>query len=288
MKLGNNLILVLSGLSFEAVRAHSYVTSFIIDGVTYSGFHPRDPAANPDVIAAWRTEVPDDGWVGANDYDKPDIVCHINATNANGNLELEAGNTISFQWNGWPESHHGPVITYMAYCGEESDSCMRANKTELDFFTVDEVGLISPNETLSLYPSAMGIWATDILISNNNSFSVEIPPTLSPGNYVLRHEIIALHYARKPNLGPQHYPQCVNLMISGNGTAKPEGIPATALYGNPEDSAGLGYDIYQDPLPMPYPIPGPDLIEEAVPSAEQTPNVITSTGTAEAAEPTTT
>lgn len=186
-------------LSSEAVNAHSYITSFIIDGVAYSGFHPRDPAANPEVFAAWRTEVTDDGWVGANDYGKPNIVCHINATSANGNLEIAAGNTISFQWNGWPESHHGPIVTYMAYCGQESDSCLHANKTELEFFSIDAVGLINPNETLNTYPTAKGIWATDILINNNHSFTVEIPPALSPGNYVLRHEIIALHYARQPN-----------------------------------------------------------------------------------------
>ncbi|CAI4211751.1 unnamed protein product [Parascedosporium putredinis] len=230
-------------LGIQAARAHSYITSFIIDGVTYGGFHPRDPDANPDVLAAWKTTVPDDGWVGVNDYETPDIVCHLNATNANGNLAIEAGNTIHFQWNGWPESHHGPVITYMAYCGEDPASCARANKTDLEFFTIDEVGLISPNGTLNLYPSAMGIWATD----QQQQLHRRDPPALAPGNYVLRHEIIALHYALEPDLGPQHYPQI---------------------------------------LPMPYPIPGPELIEEAAPSADQTSAVITSTGTAQLAEPT--
>jgi len=41
-----------------------------------------------------------------------------------------------------------------------------------------------------------GVWATDKLIASNNfTTTVKIPARLKAGNYVLRHEIIALHGA---------------------------------------------------------------------------------------------
>jgi cellulase len=52
-----------------------------------------------------------------------------------------------------------------------------------------------------------GTWVTDVLIKNNFKTSVKLPSKLAPGNYVIRHEIIALHGASSPN-GAQLYPQC--------------------------------------------------------------------------------
>ncbi|SPO05497.1 related to endoglucanase IV precursor [Cephalotrichum gorgonifer] len=279
-----------AALSLGVARGHSYINSFVVDGVLYGGFipenHNQGPVSNnPDVLAAWSTEVLDDGWVGELDYASPDIVCNLNALNPNGNVAVEAGDSVMFLWNGWPESHHGPILTYMAYCGEEADSCLRANKAELEFFGIDAVGLIDPTTSLHDAYTAFGIWATDILIHTNHTYTVQIPPTLSPGNYVVRHEIIALHYALKPDLGPQHYPQCINLVITGSGTEKPEGHLGTELYRLPDDEAGLKYDISQDPLP-PYTMPGPGLIAGAVPSAVQDQAHVTASGEATPAEAT--
>lgn len=271
-------LLIPAFLAAGGARAHSYISSFVVNGVGYPGFRPvnhdEEPSVNPPVLAAWSTDVADDGWVGEPDYAQPDIICHLNARNANGNAPVEAGDFLTFQWNGWPESHHGPIVTYMAYCGQDADACMRAEKTELEFFGVDAVGLIDPSATLNKYYSAFGIWATDILIHTNHTYTVQVPPTLAPGNYVVRHEIIALHYALKSDLGPQHYPQCVDVMVSGGGTEVPEGVFGTELYGRPGDEGGLKYDISQDPLP-PYTIPGPGLVEGAMPSAAQAGAVVT-------------
>lgn len=288
MKLGD---LVLSAaVAAHAASGHSYVNSFIVENILYAGFHPPNhdtfPGTNPDILAAWSTEVPDDGWVGERDYAGPDIICHLGARPANGNAPVRAGDHVTFQWNGWPESHHGPVVTYMAYCGVEVDACLRAEKMELEFFGIDAVGLIDPTASLHEFYSAFGIWATDVLIQMNNTYTVQIPTTLPPGNYVVRHEIIALHFALLPGLGPQHYPQCIDVMVSGSGTEIPEGVLGTELYGRPGDEAGLKYDISQDPLP-PYTIPGPGLMEGAMPSAVQMGAVVTASGEAVPAEATT-
>jgi hypothetical protein len=83
---------------------------------------------------------------------------------------------------------------------------------------------------------------------------VTIPSSIAPGNYVLRHEIIALHSAGQAN-GAQSYPQCFNLVISGSGSASPSGVVGTSLY-TPTDE-GILYDIYSGNTE--YPIPGPAL-----------------------------
>jgi cellulase len=56
-----------------------------------------------------------------------------------------------------------------------------------------------------------GTWVTDELIKNNFTSSTTIPRNLKAGNYVIRHEIIALHSAGNDN-GAQFYPQ-VNEII---------------------------------------------------------------------------
>lgn len=46
-----------------------------------------------------------------------------------------------------------------------------------------------------------------VCIANNLTSTVAIPSDIAPGNYVIRHEIIALHSAGQEN-GAQSYPQC--------------------------------------------------------------------------------
>jgi cellulase len=164
-------------------------------------------------------------------YNNSDIICHKSATNAQIAAPVKAGGKVELQWTPWPVSHHGPVIDYMANC---NGPCETVDKTTLSWFKVDQVGLLNPNVT-------SGYWGTDVLINNNNSWVVEIPPTLAKGNYVLRHEIIALHAAGSAG-GAQVYPQCVNLAVSGTGTAKPAGIPATQFY-TPTDP-GILFSAY--------------------------------------------
>merc|ERR1712000_445263 len=102
--------------------------------------------------------------------------------------------------------------------------------------------------------AAPGTWASDALMANNLTGSVTVPSTIAPGNYVLRHEIIALHSAGQAD-GAQNYPFCVNLEVTGSGTDSPEGVLGTALY-TPTD-AGILVSIYT--AGATYEIPGPAL-----------------------------
>lgn len=268
-------IVALAASTLSSVSAHSHVTNFVINGDSYAGFNTKIPEGdNPEVLAAWGTSVgPSDGWIGVKEYNKPDIVCHINATNAQGYAPVDAGDKIHFQWMGWPESHKGPSVTYLARCGEGSDGaakCAEVDKTELEFFQIGAAGLMDPNGVPNENPTAKGLWASDMLIANNNSWVAEIPSKVKPGFYVLRHELIALHYANNITMGgPQHYPQCVTLQIRGQGTELPQGVKAMGMY--KQDDAGLTYNIFQEKLPT-YPIPGPKLMDGVPGLVEQTPS----------------
>lgn len=67
------------------------------------------------------------------------------------------------------------------------------------------------------------------MIANNNTYSITVPSTLASGNYVFRHEIIAMHGAGSEG-GAQNYPFCMNIAITGGGSDSPSGTLGTALY----------------------------------------------------------
>jgi cellulase len=127
----------------------------------------------------------------------------------------------------------------------------------LKFFKIDGVGLIDDT-------TVPGTWASDQRIANNNSWIVTIPTDIAPGNYVLRHEIIALHSAGQVD-GAQNYPQCVNLEVTGSGTATPSGVLGTALYS--ETDLGIEINIYTSLST--YIVPDPTLYSGAI-GASQT------------------
>ena len=155
---------------------------------------------------------------------------------------------MELQWTPWPVSHHGPVLDYLANCNGE---CTSVEKTSLKFNKIDGVGLLDDT-------TIPGSWASDKLIAANNSWTVTIPKSIAPGNYVLRHEIIALHSGENDD-GAQNYPQCINLKVTGAGTDRlASGFLGEALY--KETDPGIKVNIYQS---LTYTVPGPKLYSGA-------------------------
>jgi len=255
------------------VAAHGFVTNVIINGVSYSGYDVTDFPYNsdPPVVIGWGTSATDTGFVAPDAYSSPDIICHRDGENAQGHATVAAGDSVFLQWNTWPDSHKGPVIDYLARCGDVG--CESVDKTSLEFFKISESGLLDPSGSDFGTP---GFYAADELLVNNNlGWMVKIPEDLAPGNYVLRHEIIALHGAHEAN-GAQNYPQCFNLQVTGSGTRQPEGVLGTELYS--ADDEGIAFNIYGKPES--YPIPGPPLIEGGVSDAPQATSASQAAGTA--------
>lgn len=244
--------LLLAITSAALVSGHSFILDIDIDKKTYPGFRPMNGSVNDPVIVGWKTSAWDQGWVGSSSYSTPDIICHKNASNALGYAPVSAGDKVHIQWNGWPQGHKGPVVDYLASCGDEG--CASIDKTTLEFFKINQGGLVN-SSAMAPY----GEWASDLLIANNNSWLVEIPSNIKPGPYVLRTEIIALHNG---TTGPQHYPQCVNLEITGNGTEVPAGVVGEKLYNSTQPGLNKSMNITTGVTS--YLVPGPTVIPGAV------------------------
>lgn len=260
----------------------SLAHSVIVNSRLYPGYNNRIQT-NPPHSIGWFADNPGDDFITPAQYAHPDIICHRSAVPAPAHLPVLPGDRIHLQWNGWPLGHAGPVLTSLAKC-DSPTGCASVNKTDLKFFTIDD------SAPVLLAPTGgppgggpPGVWATNVLINANNSWTVEIPPRLPPGAYVLRHEIIALHYATRPD-GAQNYPQCINLWV-GNATAgagqgvpmKTEGKRITEFY--KATDKGVTADVFAGPTS--YEIPGPKIVDGAVrvPMAEQKPMLITGQGT---------
>lgn len=252
--------------SAATVSAHGYVSHIIVDGVQYPGYNPTTHPymSNPPTVVGWSADQLDLGFVSPSAYKTSDIICHRSGAPAKGHAQVKAGAIITFQWTTWPESHHGPIIDHLAAC---NGPCENVKKEDLRFFKIDGLGLITPG--------AAGYYAANKLMDNQDRWVLRIPSNIKPGNYVLRHEIIALHGSNSYD-GTQSYPQCFNLEITGSGTDVFPGVPGTELYGDRDP--GILINTYNNSL-LDYPVPGGAIVNGGVSSIAQNAQVATSTGT---------
>jgi cellulase len=95
------------------------------------------------------------GFVEPNNVGTSDIACHKSAKSTSTSIPVKAGDTMKLQWDTWPESHHGPVIDYLAKVSSHSASTAPGS---LSFFKIAEKGLNNG-------ANAPGNWASDDLIS---------------------------------------------------------------------------------------------------------------------------
>lgn len=260
-----SVALLMSGLA-ATVLGHGMVTTFKTDGVQNQGFildyyyDKKNGQPVPD-IAAWYAENLDSGFVAPNNYGTQDINCHINATPGTLSTTVSAGGKVEFQWPAtWPHPY-GPIITYVAKCAAD---CTKADKSQLKWVKIEAVGSMLyslsfgmssvANQVCSVVNYSTQKWASQTLIDQAGKWTTTVPKSLAPGNYVFRHEIIALHGAGSLN-GAQNYPQCFNIKITGSGTANPTGTAGTALYKNTDP--GIYFNPYTTITN--YAMPGPTL-----------------------------
>lgn len=108
----------------------------------------------------------------------------------------------------------GPVMVWMYKCGGSFSSC---DGKSAGWFKIDQMGMTAP-------PLTGTSWGTAV-VYKNLKWTSTIPATLAPGNYLIRHELLALHQANTP----QFYAECAQLVITGSGTATPSGSYLTAI-----------------------------------------------------------
>ncbi|KAJ1300408.1 hypothetical protein OPQ81_005228 [Rhizoctonia solani] len=242
------MISVLSLLFATAttVLGHGYVQEVVTSSGTYTGYLPySDPYTSPAPERIIR-KIPGNGPV--EDVTSIDIQCNgYSAGGAEGSAPAPlvavaaAGTQVALNWTTWPDSHAGPVITYMARA--PSDITKWNPGTDAVWFKVAEQGYEN------------GKWAaTDILTGENNSIArFTIPASLKAGQYLIRHEIIALHAAYSYP-GAQFYPSCIQVEVTGSGTetGPSELVAFPGAY--TASTPGIVFDMYKG---EDYPIPGP-------------------------------
>ncbi|KAI0660273.1 glycosyl hydrolase family 61-domain-containing protein [Cubamyces menziesii] len=186
------------------VAAHGYLKSVAIDGKTYEGNVPNNPTGDSPI----RLIDDIDPVKGASN---PNLSCGQNAQNAALVVPANPGSTVTFAWasgNGgnWPHNT-GPMLTYMAAC--EGTTCDKFDASGAKWFKVDQVGKKSDGST----------WVQQDIM-NGGTYSMKLPENIVPGDYLIRHEIIALQLAVSMG-GAEFYPSCTQVRVSGNGNGAP-------------------------------------------------------------------
>ncbi|KAJ6613157.1 glycoside hydrolase family 61 protein [Mycena sp. CBHHK59/15] len=204
--------ILLSLLSvFNVVRGHGYVQQITAGSAVYTGYLPyTDPYYNIQ-CNGWS-----DGGV-------------IGSTPAPIYGTVAAGTKMGLNWTAWPDSHAGPMITYMA---------------------------LAPSNITAWLPGTSPVWfkvAESGKTAAGFIYSFTIPAKLKPGQYIIRHEIIALH-AAYIYPGAQFYPSCIQVQVTGSGTSFPpaSSMPLSGAY--TATTPGIVYNMYTIQA---YPIPGP-------------------------------
>ncbi|KIJ61718.1 lytic polysaccharide monooxygenase [Hydnomerulius pinastri MD-312] len=235
--------------TLACVKGHGYVQEINTGSASYTGYLPySDPYYNPPPERIVR-KIPGNGPV--QDVTLIDLQC--NGYTAGGVVgsapapiyaeSVSAGSQVHLNWTTWPASHVGPMITYMARA--PSDVTQWLPGTDAVWFKVAEAG-----------KSSDGKWAsTDVLSANDSIYTFTIPSSLKPGQYIIRHEIIALHaVSNLTDPLAQFYPSCIQIEVTGSGTAFPTSFVSFPGAYTP-DSPGIIYDVYTNTSA--YPIPGP-------------------------------
>jgi cellulase len=227
------LVTILVALCFNSAYGHTYLSSIFLDSKALAD----GDCVRPHPATAYDSPIPL--------VTSPDMTCGWlpSASNpANRKCPIAAGATIGLQWHHQSSSasddiidptHVGPIIVYLAKSDTGSGNV---------WFKIYEDGYSG------------GKWAVNRLLDNRGRVDVKLPSDIAPGNYLLRGELLALHGAYAVN-GVQPYVGCVELTISGSGTAAPAGVAFPGYYKN--DDPGMIFSVYQ--AFTSYPIPGPPI-----------------------------
>ncbi|KAI2636676.1 glycoside hydrolase family 61 protein [Xylaria nigripes] len=178
------------------------------------------------------------------DVSSDDIVCQTPGTTSDEVIAVQAGDDMGAYFghviggaqipndpdNPIAASHKGPLTAWMA----KVDDAATSSKMGLEWFKIWE----------DTFDPSTGIWGVDNLIASEGWTKFQLPACITPGDYLMRVEILALHSAYA-EMGAQFYVRpfstsdwrlcldggwltfhrlqmsCAQLRVSGNGTFTP-------------------------------------------------------------------
>ena len=109
------------------------------------------------------------------------------------------------------------------------------------------------------YDNSTQKWCTEKLEESNGHLAASIPKDLAPGYYLLRPELLALHAADKSPPDPQFYIGCAQIFLSSGGTSRPKNTVSIPGYVDINTTPGMTYNVWKQPLQLPYPQFGPSV-----------------------------
>ncbi|KAG9229226.1 family 61 putative glycoside hydrolase [Amylocarpus encephaloides] len=230
-------VLSAAALLVAQASAHGAVTSYVIGGKTYPGYTGFSPASSPDTI---QRQWPD--YNPTMTVTDKKVMCN-GGTSAKLTASVASGTKITAKWAQWTHEQ-GPVMVWMYKCPGSIDSCNGSGK---GWFKIDQEGMTAP-------PYSGRNWGGAVVYATHEWTST-IPAKLAPGNYLIRHELIALHQANTP----QFYAECAQLAVTGSGTESPSGAFLATIPGYaPQSDPGIMVDTYMTKATT-YRCPGPDV-----------------------------
>jgi hypothetical protein len=221
------------------VSAHGFLAEVTIGGRSDTGNRPFGSGGSNSAIRQITSPNPN---TGANN---PALTCGPGARRAAEVLNVNPGDNMSFDWRGadlsfWPHNT-GPMITYLANCGDTP--CNQFDTSNARWFKIHQVGKKANSNN----------WVQGDLM-NGARANAKLPNNLAPGNYIVRHEIIALHLASNPR-GAEYYPACVQIRVGGNGNGRPTQDELVSFPGGYSDThPGIRVNAFSNAA---YNFPGP-------------------------------
>ncbi|KAF2789143.1 lytic polysaccharide monooxygenase [Melanomma pulvis-pyrius CBS 109.77] len=234
------------GLLAHRASAHGGAGNYTVGDTWYPGYDPYGPAdqatAPWTVQRSWISNIP------IFESNNISLACNFPGAPAQTSIPITAGENITAVYYSWVHTV-GPMIAWMADCGGD---CKTFDAAGAEWFKIGEKGLL--DGTIE-----EGMWFQRAFVNWDGGGSLwpeTVPSSLRPGKYLIRHEIISLHSANKP----QWYPECAHLEVKGNGTGFPgkeymASIPGVYSMDQPE----INIDIYAPGVAnqTTYKIPGP-------------------------------
>lgn len=259
MKTASSTLLFTLAAAIPFVAAHGILQDMTIDGNFIKG-NGVGGSTNPSAI---RHVFSQDPIKGAGNRD---INCGPGAQPAALTVDANPGSEMTFNWRTasggkWPHNI-GPMFTYMASCG--TTTCDKFDSINAKWFKIEASGKRKD-----------GNWQQQDLLDGGVA-TAQIPDNLAPGNYLVRHEIIALHLATSMG-GAEFYAGCAQVRVGGKENGVPQkqdlvSIPGTYKDNDPGIFAPNIFDNNAE-----YVFPGPQVAALVDGESKQKP---TSTSTA--------
>ncbi|KAF7312866.1 hypothetical protein MKEN_00970900 [Mycena kentingensis (nom. inval.)] len=226
-----------------SVSAHGWIDSVKVASTNkvFKGNMPTEetPKGAASAIRQIANNIP------VKDLSSDELTCGRDALKASQVATVPAGAKLEITWktatgDGLWFHDVGPMMTYMASCGGD---CTTFDASKAKWFKIQEQG-----------KDDSGKWY-QARLDDGEAASVTIPSSLKAGNYLLRHEIVALHTAMTEG-NAEFYPGCVQLSVTGSGSSTPSSDELVSLPGAYKSTdPGILIDVYN--MAGSYKFPGP-------------------------------